>query len=265
VNDNCQKISEICGKKSKEKTMALDIQRRKDDAEIIDLSEKGRAASGETISLDRRLFMQLLAFGDVTDVDELKSALNDAGITGTLYADLNDPHGVALLLLSEDPDAFVGAMRAFLNRPPFSELAPKPEFTMFGRTYAVGYEPDLEEALIHRPTRKVTNPDHPWAIWYPLRRHGTFEQLSAQEQRTILMEHGGIGRAYGKAGFGTDIRLACFGLDKNDNDFVIGLIGPELHGLSAIVERMRKTKQTSEYLQSLGPFLVGKVIWHNRK
>jgi chlorite dismutase len=135
---------------------------------------------------------------------------------------------------------------------------------MFGRTYAVGYEPDLEEALINRPVRKVTNPDHPWAIWYPLRRHGAFEQLSAQEQRTILMEHGGIGRAYGKAGYGTDIRLACFGLDKNDNDFVIGLIGPELHGLSSIVERMRKTKQTSEYLQSLGPFLVGKAIWQKR-
>lgn len=103
----------------------------------------------------------------------------------------------------------------------------------------------------------------PWAIWYPLRRSGSFEQLSGQEQRVVLMEHGGIGRAFGREGYGHDIRLACHGLDKNDNDFVIGLLGPELHPLSSIVQRMRKTKQTSLHLESLGPFFVGKAVWQS--
>ena len=58
----------------------------------------------------------------------------------------------------------------------------------------------------------------------------------------ILMEHAGIGRAFGRAGLGYDVRLACHGLDKNDNDFVIGLLGGELHPLSVIVQRMRKTQ-----------------------
>jgi chlorite dismutase len=33
--------------------------------------------------------------------------------------------------------------------------------------------------------------------------------------------------------------------------------------LSAIVQRMRKTKQTSLHLERLGPFFVGKAIWQN--
>ncbi len=101
----------------------------------------------------------------------------------------------------------------------------------------------------------------PWAIWYPLRRAGSFEQLTAQEQRVILMEHGGIGHAFGRAGLGTDIRLACHGLGKKDNDFVVGLLGRDLHPLSVIVQRMRKTKQTSLHLDRLGPFFVGKAVW----
>ena len=78
------------------------------------------------------------------------------------------------------------------------------------------------------------------------------------------MEHAGIGRAYGQSGLAYDIRLACYGLDKNDNDFIIGLLGSALHPLSALVERMRKTRQTSQYLTSLGPFFVGRVAWQKR-
>ena len=78
------------------------------------------------------------------------------------------------------------------------------------------------------------------------------------------MEHGGIGRAYGQANLAYDIRLACFGLDKNDNDFVVGLVGQDLFPLSKIVERMRKTTQTSQYLTSLGPFFIGKVVWQTK-
>jgi chlorite dismutase len=62
---------------------------------------------------------------------------------------------------------------------------------------------------------------------------------------------------------GRDIRLASHGLDKNDNDFVIGVLGKDLFPLSALIQAMRKTKQTSQYLESLGPFFVGKAIWQS--
>ncbi len=78
------------------------------------------------------------------------------------------------------------------------------------------------------------------------------------------MEHGMIGRAFGEKDYGHDIRLACHGLDANDNDFVIGLIGKELHPLSALVQTMRGTKQTSTYIERMGPFFIGKVAWQSK-
>ena len=148
-------------------------------------------------------------------------------------------------------------LRHFLLHSPFAELTPKPEYTMFGRTYSIGYEADLDDTLVERPRRRITDPSIPWAIWYPLRRSGSFEQLSAEDQRKALMEHGGIGRAYGRAGLGTDIRLACHGLTKDDNDFVVALIGSELYPLSSIVQRMRKTVQTSATYGKDGTLLCG--------
>jgi chlorite dismutase len=242
------------------------VDDRPDDSvqEAVDVAEHGRSADGETTSLDRRLFMQLHAWGGARNTPALVAALEAAGVVGVLYEDVNDPTGVALLTLSESPEAFVSEYRAFLQSDPFAELEPKPELTMLGRTYAIGHEQDLEETLVERPRRRVLDPELPWAIWYPLRRAGSFEQLSRSEQNTILMEHGGVGMAFGRAGLGYDIRLACHGLDRDDSDFVVGLLGPELHPLSIIVQRMRKTKQTSLHLERLGPFFVGRKRWSSR-
>jgi len=234
------------------------------EVEAADVAEHGRSAEGETTALDRRLFLQLHAFGGAGETGSLVSALEAAGVDGVLYEDVHDPTGVALLTASESPDRFVTELRSFLQAPPFSELAPKPDLTMLGRTYALGYEQDLVETLVERPRRRILDPGLRWAIWYPLRRAGSFEQLSRKEQNAILMEHGGIGMAFGRAGLGYDIRLACHGLDRNDNDFVVGLLGPELHPLSVIVQRMRKTRQTSLHLERLGPFFVGRVAWQSR-
>jgi hypothetical protein len=239
----------------------IDERREEESLEEIDVAEHGLSAEGETTSLDRRLFMQLQAFGGVRDSASLATALAEAGTEAALYEDVNDPQGVAVLTLSQSPDTFVTTTRALFTRPPFDALRPKPELTMLGRTYALGHEEDLDETLVERPRRRVLDPELRWAIWYPLRRSGSFERLSRKEQNTILMEHGGVGMAFGRAGLGYDIRLACHGLDQNDNDFVVGLLGPELHPLSVIVQRMRKTRQTSLHLERLGPFFVGRVAW----
>jgi hypothetical protein len=226
-----------------------------------DLSEKGGLKDGQPQSLDRRLFMQLLVFTGCTDTRPLIAVLQALSIQAVVYEDVNDPRGVGLLTISEDPATFVGALRQTLNTPPLDALTLRPEFTMLGRTYSLGYEPDLEDTLFGRPRRTALNPAWPWAVWYPLRRSGKFAQLAADQQRGILAEHGVIGRAFGEADLAHDVRLACFGLDPHDNDFVIGLIGKDLHPLSAIVQTMRKTTQTSEYIERLGPFFVGKAVW----
>ena len=132
---------------------------------------------------------------------------------------------------------------------------------MVGRTYLVGYEQDAAEVLIDRPLSRALNPALKWVIWYPLRRSGAFERISAEEQRNAMKDHGAVGAQFAREGTAHDIRLACHGLDSEDNDFVIGIVGPELTPLSSLVERMRKTVQTSMYLEKLGPFFVGRVYW----
>jgi chlorite dismutase len=218
---------------------------------------------GQPQRADTRLFMQLLAFGNCTDAAPLAGVLARDRIDGVLYEDVNDPRGMALLTFSESPAFFVDRVRPILNQAPFVTLTQKPEYTMTGRTYSIGYEPDLMDVLLHRPRRTVLNPDWRWSIWYPLRRSGRFAQLPPEEQRVILAEHGAIGMSFGAADLAHDIRLACHGLDKFDNDFVIGLVGKDLYPLSAIVQSMRKTQQTSLYLERLGPFFVGRVVWQS--
>jgi chlorite dismutase len=169
-----------------------------------------------------------------------------------------------VLALSRDPAYFLDVVRPLLNQGPFESLTHKPDYTMFGRTYSLGYEPDLTDTLLDRPRRTVLNPAWRWAVWYPLRRSGRFSQLPPEEQRTILSEHGAIGMTFGAADLAHDIRLACHGLDRDDNDFVIGLIGKELFPLSAVVQSMRKTQQTSLYLDRLGPFFIGRAVWQSR-
>ena len=205
--------------------------------------------------------MQLLAFGDCTDGGAVARHLQQAGVEGAVYEDVNDPHGIAVLSLTHAPDTFVDVVRRALRTGPCSGLTLKPEYTMLGRTYSLGYEPDLEDVLLHRPQRTVLNPLWKWAVWYPLRRSGRFAQVPADEQRVILAEHGAIGMSFGAGDYAHDIRLACHGLDKDDNDFVVGLIGKQLYPLSAIVQTMRKTQQTSLYLERLGPFFVGRAVW----
>jgi hypothetical protein len=225
----------------------------------VDVREHG---ANQQLS-ERRLFMQLQVLSGCADLKPLIRVLEASRQQVVLYQDVNDPRGVGVLGMSEDPAHFVGPFRDLLNTEAFVGLPVRAEFTMLGRTYASGFEPDLDEWLFRRPRRTVLNPAWPWAIWYPLRRTGAFARLSPKEQGEVIREHSVLGRAYGDADLAHDVRLACHGLDVHDNDFVIGLIGKELHPLSHLVQTMRKTAQTSQYLQTLGPFFIAHVVWQS--
>ena len=225
----------------------------------VDVQERGANAQ----TSDRRLYVQLQAFGGCLDPKPLVRALESSRIEAALYQDVNDPRGIGVLAMSENPAFFVQSLCELLNADPFAALLHKPEFTMLGRTYASGFETDLEDWLLRRPRRAVLNPEWPWGIWYPLRRTGAFARLSPKEQGEVIREHSILGRAYGDADLAHDIRLACHGLDVRDNDFVIGLVGRDLHPLSHLVQAMRKTVQTAQYIQTLGPFFVGHALWQS--
>ena len=189
-----------------------------------DLRERG--GGGKTS--DRRLFMQLLVFTHCPHTRGLIDAAQAAGLDAVVYESLHDPRGAGLLTWGEDPAEFAGKLRTVLRGEALAKAELLREMTMLGRTYTIGYEPDLDEVLLRRPVRHATNPDWPWAVWYPLRRSGAFARLPRDEQMPILKEHGTIGFGFGAGDFAHDIRLASHGLDTHDNDFTIGLVGKDL-------------------------------------
>jgi chlorite dismutase len=225
------------------------------------LLEHGGPIRGEPQTLNTRLFVQLHVFTGCLDTTPVTAAVRKSELSAVVYTNLNDPRGLGVLFMSEDPGLFAGAVRELLIKSPFRELTPTPAFTMIGRTYGSGREPNLKDFLLNKVPRNVLHSDYPWAIWYPLRRTGAFNRLPRAEQGKILYEHGMLGRRYGEAGHAVDVRLECHGIDRDDNEFVIGLIGPELYPLSKLVKDMRATRQTAEFIQAMGPFFVGKVLY----
>ena len=228
--------------------------------EPIDVRETGAPIDGEPQFSDRRLFFQLHVFEGCSDPELITKTLEQSSLNAVLYDDLNCPTGIGVLLAAENPSALMTESRALLLKlREIPDLLYRSEMTMLGRTYSSGREPNLEEWLINKPLQNALNPNLPWAIWYPLRRKPEFYRLERREQGRILGEHAMLGRSYADGGHASDIRLACFGLDTNDNEFVIGLVGPELYPLSRLIQDMRRTEQTTKYIESLGPFFVGKV------
>ena len=236
-------------------------QKRPSRPEPVDLREVGAPIDGEPQVSDRRLFFQLHVFEDCPDhLIFVIEVLEKSGLNAVLYDDINNPTGIGMLFITEDPAVLATEARnllAELQRD--TNLSYRAEMTMIGRTYSSGREPNLEEWLLNRPLQNALNPEFPWAIWYPLRRNPEFYRLEHRERGRILGEHAMLGRSYAGGGYASDIRLACFGLDTYDNEFVIGLVGPELYPLSRLIQDMRQTEQTTKYIESLGPFFVGKV------
>jgi hypothetical protein len=232
----------------------------------IDVYEYGGKKDNERQKLDRRMFMQLLVFdvpegaSATTFANTLLSSLNSHKVAGVVYADMNAVRGVGLLTWNEDPAHFVDKVRPLFQGDALSHAIERRDFAMVGRCYSLGYEPDLEHVLLRRSVDNVLHPEYGWHVWYPLRRTGAFAALEQQEQSTILREHGTIGHAYGSQNLAHDVRLACHGMDANDNEFVIGLVSHSLHPLSHLVQSMRKTRQTSEFIEKMGPFFVGRVV-----
>ncbi|MBS2019752.1 MAG: chlorite dismutase family protein [Deltaproteobacteria bacterium] len=241
----------------------------------IDLNEYGGKKDGVKQAMDRRLFMQLLVFrapaggepksggpNQAPDAigQELVSTLRARKIPGVVYADCQDPRSLGLLTWSEDASHFVKNVRPLFAESFLSSVTLRDDFAMIGRTYGTGHEPDLEWTLMRRPIEHVTGEQWRWHVWYPLRRKGIFSKLEPIDQSHILREHAALGIAYGQTELATDVRLACHGLDAGDNEFVIGLVGKDLHPLSHLVQAMRKTRQTSEFIEKMGPFFVGYVL-----
>ncbi len=88
----------------------------------LDLAEKGRARDGQTLTLNRRLFVQLLAFGGCRDPRPVVEDAERRGLQAVVYEDLNDPAGIAVLAFDEDPGYFLQAVRPMVLEGPVAGL-----------------------------------------------------------------------------------------------------------------------------------------------
>ena len=81
------------------------------DTPKTDVQEHG---ANQQVS-DRRLFMQLHVFGGCLDAKAPLRALESSRFEAVLYQDANDPRGIAVLAMNEDPTFFVSGLRELLN------------------------------------------------------------------------------------------------------------------------------------------------------
>ena len=82
---------------------------------VPDLVEHGAPVRGEPQTLETRLFVQLQVFTGCLDTARVVEAVRDSGLEAAVYANLNDPRGVGVLLMSEDPTLFAETGRALLK------------------------------------------------------------------------------------------------------------------------------------------------------
>ncbi|MBK8940441.1 MAG: chlorite dismutase family protein [Polyangiaceae bacterium] len=233
-----------------------------EDIPRVDVNERGaKGENGEPQVMNQRLFVQLLVFdcqagsSPNAQIERVGQELSERKVASVLYEDTNAPRSIGVVTYSTDSAVLVRQVRPAINA--VDGLSQRIDYAMLGRTYSQGYENDLQFWLIDRPKSVMENEAWPWGVWYPLRRSGAFAKLDAREQAGIMREHAQIGRAYGQQDLAHDVRLACHGMDAKDNEFIVGVIGKDLHPLSHVVQAMRKTRQTSEFIVQMGPFFVG--------
>ncbi len=224
-----------------------------------------REVGADRQAMNRRLYMQLRVLdADLSKttmdgfVTELKKCIGE--IPCVLYRDTVTNNGIGLLTWSDDAGFFCDTLNGILDSANIANLfTERHGWTMFGKTYCNGHEKDLDEFLFKKPIRNSLKNE--WAIWYPLRRKGPFYVQPASDQCQMLLVHAAIGKAFADVHAASDVRLKCFGIDPNDNEYMVGILGADLHPLSRVVEEMRKTQHTAQYIEKLGPFFVGKQIY----
>ena len=192
-------------------------------------------------------------------------ALDGAGLTGAVYADVHDPRGIGVVLLDENPDVFVAGLRELFLKPPLASLRLRPEHALLS---------DLRLRLRAEPGRLA-------APATPARDPGRGRPLG---RLVSLAPPGGLRLAAARGAGGhpastatrsrphlrrRGARLKTSGWPASDwtgtttTFFVIGLLGRDLHPLSACIQAMRSTRQTSQYMQHMGPFFVGRTLWQS--
>jgi chlorite dismutase len=209
---------------------------------------------------DNTLFLQLQIFdiepaaGPRAMVSALSRRLREKRIDGVIYGDANDHRGIGLLTWAADPGDILDNVHALLGGKRFSALTPRPGWVMFGRVSG--------DAAANTP-EVLLNGDRNWAAWYPVRNKAEWALLDDAAQAKVHKAHGTVAKSFTDDGRVAYVRLACHGIDPEDNDQIFGLTAGSLMDISLLQEAMRGTAQVATHVSKMGPVFVGRKIWQN--
>ena len=209
---------------------------------------------------DNTLFLQLQIFdiepaaGPRAMVSALSRRLREKRIDGVIYGDANDHRGIGLLTWAADPGDILDNVHALLGGKRFSALTPRPGWVMLGCVSgdAAATTPEL-----------LLDPNQNWATWYPQRNKAEWGSLGDAAQAKVLEEAGGVAKSSIDEGKVSYVRLACQGIDPEDNDHIFALTAANLLDINELQAAMRGTALLTTHLQKMGPVFVGRKIWQN--
>jgi len=210
---------------------------------------------------DNTLFLQLQVFdiepaaGPRAMVSALSRRLREKRIDGVIYGDANDHRGIGLLTWATNPGDILDNVHALLGGKRFSALTPRPGWVMFGR---VGSDQPYGTTV-----ETLLNGSQSWAVWYPVRNKPEWGSLDAGSQQSVHDEHIEAAKSFIAEGRVSYARLACHGLDPEDNDYISYMAAADLGDISSLAEAIRGTAQVSTHTDKMGPVFVGRKIWQN--
>ena len=233
----------------------------------IDVNEYGGKKDGERQAMNRRLFMQLLVFdapaGEAADEigKDLAAQLRHNAIAGVVYADASSPRGLGLLTWSEDPAHFVQAVRPLFARRLAAQGGPAPAVR--------DARPHLRHGPRAGPRARAPAPRHPERDERRSTR-GTSGTRSAARARS----RGSTRRSRAascastrrsasptaRPSWRTTSASRATGSTPRTTSSSSASSGASSTRFSHLVQTMRKTRQTSEYIAKMGPFFVGFVL-----
>ncbi len=197
------------------------------------------------------LFVQLLVFTDCAEITPLLLPLDHLSLDFVVYKHFNDPQGIALLAMTDDPELIVTDLRDMVCSRAFRILMQRPDLTMTGRTWDGSGRPSDQLAAV------VKNAERSWGLWYPMRGTPAFAGLDEAEQSTVLDS------ITSAAGLNADefgqVWLKSHALDHGGNQFIHGVHARSPRHLSYFVEAITRTEQYTEHIAGAGPFFVGRA------
>ena len=206
--------------------------------------------------------MKFTAFGGCADPQAAVAALAEDGVEGALYVDANDPQGIGLIVAAEDP----GLLRddaARAVQPPAVRGVHAQARVRHARPHVLDrLRARSRGHAVHEAARQDAEPREPLGrVVSAAARRRSFRRCRPIISAASWPSTARSRNATAPAGMPPTCASRATASTRTTTTSSSACSARTCIRLSAVVQEMRKTEQTAQYLDSLGPFFVGKAVW----